>query len=69
MAYDEVVREVRSLLQGHIRAMPGCEQVVDDEGWIVKEPVTLPDDPDAGLIVQDPPCFLDRLQIPGYSEA
>jgi hypothetical protein len=21
-----------------------------------------------GLIVQDPPCYLDRLHIPGYSE-
>lgn len=51
-----------------IRAVPGCKQVVDDEAWIVKEPVTLPYDPDAGLIVQDPPCFRDRLHIPGYSE-
>gem|GEM_PF-3591485 len=24
---------------------------------------------DAGLIVQDPPCYIDRLYIPGYSEA
>jgi len=31
-------------------------------------PVVLPDDPDAGLMIQDPPCFLDRMNIPGYTE-
>ena len=63
------VRKMRDLLQGHIRTMPGHQAIVDDEGWIVKDPILLPDDPDAGLIVQDPPCYLDRLHIPGYSEA
>ena len=48
--------------------MPGHEEIVDENGWIGKEPITLPDDPDAGLIVQDPPCYLDRLHIPGYTE-
>jgi arylsulfatase A-like enzyme len=67
VACGAAVRTMRKLLQEHIRTMPGHEQVVDADGWIVKEPVTLPDDPDAGLIVQDPPCFHDRLFIPGYS--
>jgi arylsulfatase A-like enzyme len=62
------VRKMRKLLQDHIRTMPGHEQVVDTDGWIVKAPVTLPDDPDAGLIVQDPPCYHDRLFISGYSD-
>lgn len=61
------VRKMRQLLQDHIRTMPGHEEIVDENGWIVKEPISLPDDPDAGLIVQDPPCYMDRLHIPGYS--
>ncbi len=68
VACGDAVRTMRNLLQDHIRTMPGHELVVDSTGWIAKEPVTLPDDPDAGLIVQDPPCYLDRLHIPGYSE-
>ena len=68
VACGDAVRRMRTLLQNHIRTMPGHENVVDDNGWIVKEPITLPDDPDAGLIVQDPPCYLDRLHIPGYSD-
>ncbi len=67
IASATAVRTMRKLLQDHIRTMPGHENIVDENGWIVKEPVTLQDDPDAGLIVQDPPCFLDRLHIPGYS--
>jgi len=67
VACGAAARNMRKRLQDHIRTMPGHEQVVDADGWIVKEPVTLPDDPDAGLIVQDPPCFHDRLFIPGYS--
>lgn len=62
------VRKMRRLLQDHIRTMPGHEAVVDAIGWISKEPVALPDDPDAGLLVQDPLCFMDRLHIPGYSD-
>jgi len=68
VACGAAVRKMRKLLQDHIRTMPGYENVVDKNGWIVKEPVTLPDDPDAGMIVQDPPCFHDRLFIPGYSD-
>jgi arylsulfatase A-like enzyme len=68
VASGAAVRKMRKLLQDHIRTMPGHENVVDKNGWIVQAPVSLPDDPDAGLIVQDPPCFHDRLFIPGYSE-
>jgi len=68
VACGEAARTMRKLLQDHIRTMPGHENVVDSTGWIVKEPIRLPDDPDAGLIVQDPPCYLDRLHIPGYSD-
>ena len=62
-----VARRMRGLLQDHIRTMPGHGTIVDADGWIRKEPIRLPADPDAGLIVQDPPCYLDRLHIPGYS--
>lgn len=68
VACGGAVRTMRKLLQDHIRTMPGHDAVLDENGWIVKEPVTLPDDPDAGLIVQDPPCYLDRMVIPGYFE-
>jgi arylsulfatase A-like enzyme len=68
VACGAAVRTMRKLLQEHICTMPGHENVVDENGWIVKEPITLPDDPDAGLIVQDPPCFHNRLFIPGYSD-
>jgi arylsulfatase A-like enzyme len=68
VACGDAVRAMRKRLQAHVRTMPGHENVIDSAGWIVKEPVTLPDDPDAGLIVQDPPCYLDRLHIPGYSD-
>ena len=49
--------------------MVHVQMLVDADGWIVKAPITLPDDRDAGLIVQDPDCYIDRLYIPGYSEA
>jgi len=68
VACGAAVRKMRKLLQDQIRTMPGHKNVVDEKGWIVKEPVTLPDDPDAGLIVQDPPCYHNRLFIPGYSD-
>jgi arylsulfatase A-like enzyme len=68
VACGDAIRKMRQRLQEHIRTMPGHEHVVNATGWIVKEPVNLPDDPDAGLIVQDPPCYLDRLVIPGYSK-
>jgi arylsulfatase A-like enzyme len=64
----DAARKLRQLLQEHVRTMPGHEEIVDGGGWIAKAPITLPEDPDAGLIVQDPPCYLDRLHIPGYSE-
>ncbi|MGZ0654575.1 sulfatase family protein [Coraliomargarita sp. W4R72] len=69
VACGAAAREMREMLQAHIRGMPGHAAIVDVDGWIVKDPITLSDDPDAGLIVQDPPCYLDRLHIPGYSEA
>jgi choline-sulfatase len=62
------VRLMRGLLQDHIRTMPGHENVIDENGWIVKDPIALPADPDAGLIVQDPPAFRDRMKVPGYME-
>jgi len=68
VARGTAARIMRKLLQDHVRTMPGHEKVVDDDGWIAKESIRLPDDPDAGLIIQDPPYFLDRLYLPGYSE-
>ncbi len=68
VASASAARKMRDLLQADIRTRPGHEAIVDDSGWIVKAPINLPNDPDAGLIVQDPPCFLDRLSIPGYTE-
>lgn len=65
----DAARNMRQLLQEHVRTMPGHERIVDGDGWISKPPISLPQDPDAGLIVQDPPCYLDRLHIPGYSES
>lgn len=62
------VRRMRGRLQEHIRTMPGHADIVGPDGWIAKQSIRLPDDPDAGLIVQDPPCYLDRLHIPGYSD-
>ena len=41
---------------------------MNGNGWIAKTSISLPDDSDAGLIVQDPPCFLGRLHLPGYSD-
>lgn len=64
---QDAAQAMRALLQDHVRTMPGHQDVVDENGWITKERIRLPDDPDAGLIIQDPPCFLDRLHIPGYS--
>lgn len=64
----DALRTMRALLQAHVRTMSGHEKIVDDNGWIVQAPIALPSDPDAGLIVQDPPCYLERLHIPGYSQ-
>jgi len=69
VACGTAARKMRAMLQAHIRTMPGHAAIVDADGWIVKASITLPDDPDAGLIVQDPPCYKDRLYLPGYSEA
>jgi arylsulfatase A-like enzyme len=68
VACGTAVRTLREQLQNHIRALPGHEKIVDSTGWIAKEPIVLPDDPDAGLIVQDPPCFTEQIIIPGYSD-
>ena len=62
------IRNMRAILQSHIRTMPGHEAIVNGNGWIAKTSISLPDDSDAGLIVQDPPCFLGRLHLPGYSD-
>lgn len=71
-AYNVACREpaarMRTLLQEHVRSFPGMEAIVDGNGWVRKEPIHLPDDPDAGLIFQDAPCFSDRMWISGYSE-
>jgi len=67
VACGGAVRRMRTMLQNHVRTLPGHERVLNETGWIPKEPITLPDDPDAGLIVQDPPCFTEQLLIPGYS--
>jgi arylsulfatase A-like enzyme len=64
-----IARHMRTILQDHVRTMPGHEAIVGPDGWIPKNSISLPDDPDAGLIIQDPPCYLDRLQLPGYSNA
>ncbi|AKJ65557.1 sulfatase [Kiritimatiella glycovorans] len=65
----DIVLDARARLQRHLRALPGGEKIVGDDGWIAKEPVELADDPDAGLIVQDPPCFKGRIRIPGYLDS
>jgi len=67
VACGTAARTLREQLQNHIRTLPGHEKVVDSNGWIAKVPIELPDDPDAGLIVQDPPCFKEQIKIPGYS--
>lgn len=69
VACAPAARRLRKLLQDHIRSMPGHEKIVDEKGWIAKPSIELGNDPDAGLIVQDPPCYLERLVIPGYSDS
>lgn len=64
---QSAVEYMRSVLQDHIRTMPGHEEVVNENGWIAKQKIQLQDDPDAGLIIQDPPCFIERLKITGYT--
>jgi arylsulfatase A-like enzyme len=64
---QDVVTELRKRLQQHLRTMPGHPAYLNESGWIKEERFTPPTDPDAGLICQDPPCFLDNIRLPGYS--
>ncbi len=64
--HREDTRRMRHILQDHIRSYPTAHRIVDGQGWTAQPPVALPDDPDAGLIQQDPEWALDRMAIPGY---
>lgn len=60
--------EMRAYLQAHLSTRPGAASVVNEKGWISYPPYNVPSDPDAGLLFQDPPCFLDRFHLNGYSD-
>lgn len=58
------VRALRERLQTFLRES-GEEEALDDEGWRAYPVQTMPADPDAGLLIQDPPGL--ALDLPGYT--
>ncbi len=57
--------EMRRLTQETLRAA-GEAPALDGDGWRRYPVATMPRDPDAGLLIQDPPGM--RLDLPGYTE-
>jgi len=47
----------------------GFTDPLDGEGWRLYPQPTLPEDPDAGLLIQDPPWSKPYQDIPGYTNA
>lgn len=59
-------RQMKQSLIDHLRA-GGETAGLDGDDWKTFDPITMPDDPDAGLLIQDHPWADTR--IPGYSQA
>jgi len=62
---DEHAGRMRQALIEHLRA-GGEAAALDGERWRVYPKLDLPDDPDAGLLIQDHPWAVTR--IPGYTD-
>jgi arylsulfatase len=64
---QDTLRQMREGLLSYY-AQEGYAEPVDGGGWKDFPQPELPEDPDAGLLVQDPPWSRAYQAIPGYSE-
>jgi arylsulfatase A-like enzyme len=65
--YQNEVAEMRSRLIGHFKAH-GYLDPIEGDNWKVFPKKTVPDSPDAGLLIQDAEWSKPHHHIPGYSE-
>ena len=66
VGYGEQTRAMRSALIAYLRG-EGFIAPLDGAAWRSFPPPAFPQDPDAGLLFQDPPWAKDRMTIAGYS--
>ena len=58
---------MRSRLIGYFKEQ-GYEEPINGDNWRVFPKKTVPDSPDAGLLIQDAGWSRPHYHIPGYSE-
>ena len=63
----DTLREMRETLFEHYRS-EGVTDCLDGEGWRQYPRPAIPQDPDAGLLIQDPPWAEEFQAIPGYTD-
>ena len=61
----EALHAMREMTQAFLRN-GGEKAALEEKGWRVYPPKTLSPDPDAHLLIQDPPDF--KLDLPGYAD-
>ena len=64
--YQNEVAEMRSRLIGYFKEQ-GYEEPIDGDNWRVFPKKTVPNSPDAGLLIQDAGWSRPHYHIPGYS--
>jgi hypothetical protein len=67
IGYLEHTRAMREAVTAQLRRA-GHVAPLDGEGWRRFAPPEFPDDPDAGLLFQDPEWARPEMRIPGYTE-
>ena len=67
LGYQEQTRAMRAALIAHLRRH-GWVHSLDGESWRVFAPPAFPEDPDAGLLFQDPEWARPAMRIPGYTD-
>jgi hypothetical protein len=67
LGYLEQTRAMRHALISYL-CEEGFTAVLDGDTWRAFPPPRFPEDPDAGLLFQDPAWAKERMYIAGYSE-
>lgn len=67
LGYLEQTQALRGELIAYLRA-EGYTEPLDGDAWRVYPPPPFPEDPDAGLLFQDPAWARPLAHIPGYSD-
>jgi arylsulfatase A-like enzyme len=67
LGYLESTESMRSALIGFLKK-EGYTEPLDGDSWRAFPPLSFPQDPDAGLLFQDPSWAKPRMHISGYSD-